>query len=127
MKKLLFFIIILLIGLYSINEKTHWITNRTHEITDVTKASTTLLHKMEGQEHVHGFFVHITGHIEGKAKIKLYQSSGKGNLYKSEDISGDVDIEWGGDWYTRVLKIEYESIIDVKGGELSLEYAFYGL
>ena len=81
---------------------------------------------MENQEHVYGYYVHITGYIEGKAKIKLDQSSGKGKLYKSENISGEVDIKWGGDWYADVLEIEYEPMVDVKNGSLSFEYAFDG-
>ena len=127
MKKTLLFISILAIGLYYINEKTHWITNRTYELKDVSKSSVILFHKMKTQEHVYDFFVHITGHIEGKAKITLnYQNSSK-NPYKIENISGDVDIKWGGDWYADVLKIEYEPIVDVKNGSLSFEYAFNGL
>ena len=126
MKKLLLFITILSIGLYYVNEKTRWITNRVYEIDDVSKKSTILLHKMEGQEHVHGFFVHIRGDIDGKAKIRLYQSSGKGNLYKSEKISNHVDIKWGGDWYADELKIEYKPLSDIRSGSLSLEYAFEG-
>jgi hypothetical protein len=127
MKKTLLFISILAIGLYYLNKETHWITNRTYELRDVRKSSTILLYKMEVQEHVHGFFVHITGHIEGKAKITLnYQNSSK-NPHRIENISGDVDIKWGGDWYADVLKIEYEPMVNVKGGLLSLEYAFNGL
>ena len=124
MKKLLLFITILAIGLYYINEKRHWITTRTYELKDVSKSATILLHKMKTQGNVYGYHVHITGHIEGKSKIKLYQSSGKGHLYKSENISGEVDIKWGGDWYADVLKIEYEPMVDVKNGTLFFEYAF---
>ena len=126
MKKILLFITILAIGLYYINQKTHWITNRTYEISDVRTSSTILLHKRETQEHVHGFFVGITGYIEGKEKLTLdYQNSSK-NPHRIENISGNVDIKWGGDWYADVLKIEYEPIADVKGGSLSLEYNFDG-
>ena len=127
MKKLLLFIIILLaIGLYYINEKTDLITNRVYEIKDVSKKSTIFLHKIEAQEYVHGFFVHIRGNIDGKAKIALnYLNSGK-NPQRSEDISGEVDIKWGGDWYADELKIEYEPLSNITKGSLSLEYAFDG-
>ena len=67
-KKTLLFISILAIGLYYINEKTHWITNRTYELKDVSKSSVILFHKMKTQEHVYDFFVHITGHIARKGK-----------------------------------------------------------
>ena len=127
MKKLLLFITILAIGLYYVNEKTDWITNRTYEITDVSKASTFFLHKLENQEHVYGFSVHITGHIDGKANIKLYQSSDKGNVYKSKNVSGNVDMTWGGDWYADSLKIEYVPLSNIRKGLLSLEYAFDGM
>jgi len=52
---------------------------------------------MRGQEHVHGYSVYITSYIDGKAKIKLHQHSGKGQLYKNENISGKVNIEWSRD------------------------------
>ena len=126
MKKLLLFIIILAIGLYYVNEKTRWITNRVYEIEDVSKKSTILLHKMEVQENVYGFFVHIRGKINGKAKITLEYLDSDRNPYRSEDISGDVDIKWGGDWYADKLKIEYEPLSDIGSGSLSLEYDFDG-
>ena len=126
-KSLLLFLTILAIGVYYVNEKTHWITNRTYQLVDVTKPSTTLLQKIKGQEHVFGFFLHITGHIEGKAKITLnYQDSSK-NPHRIENISGDVDIKWGGDWYADVLEIKYKPIANVKSGVLSFEYAFDGV
>ena len=127
MKKLLLFITILAIGLYYINEKRHCITTRTYEPKDVSKSSMIFLKKMKTQGNVYGYHVHITGYIEGKAKIKLYQSSGKGHLYKSENISDEVDIKWGGDWYADVLKIEYEPLSEIKNGTLSFEYAFDSL
>jgi len=127
MKKTLLFISILAIGLYYINEKTHWITNRTYELKDVSKSATILLNKMKVQENVYGFSLHIIGHIEGKAKVTLnYQDSSK-NPHRIENISGDVDIKWGGDWYADVLKIEYEPMANVKNGSLSFEYAFDAL
>jgi len=126
-KKLLLFLTILAIGVYYVNKKTHWITNRTYQLVDVTKPSITLLHKMKGQEHVFGFFVHITGHIEGKGRVKLSYPNSNTKSYKIEDISGDVDIKWGGDWYADVLEIKYEPIANVKSGVLSFEYAFDGV
>ena len=127
MKKTLLFISILAIGLYYINEKTYWITNRTYELKDVSKSATILLNKMKVQENVYGFSLHIIGHIEGKAKVTLnYQDSSK-NPHRIENISGDVDIKWGGDWYADVLKIEYEPMANVKNESLSFEYAFDAL
>jgi len=126
MKKILSILVLLFIGLYYIDTQTHWITNRTYKIDDVSKKETILLYKMKVQEHVYGFFVQIRGHIDGSAKFKFYNSSGKGFFYKYKTVSGDVDIRWSGDWYTETIEMEYLPI-DVKGGELSLEYSFYGI
>ena len=127
MKKLLLAITILVIGLYYINKKTRWITNRVYEIEDVSKKSTILLHKMEIQENVHGVFVHIRGEINGRARVKIYQDSDKEILYRDEEISNRIDLKWGGDWYIDKLKIEYEPLSNITHGSLSLEYAFGGI
>ena len=123
LKTTLFTLTLLFLGLYYINSQTHWITNRTYEVKDISKQETIILHKIKTQEHVHGFSLNITGHINGKAKIVLYHDT---DIYKSATISNKVNLEWGGDWYTDTLKIEYEPI-DVKDSELSLEYNFKGL
>jgi len=126
MKKVVLIVTLLLLGLFYINTQTHWITNRTYKVKDVSKKEKIVLHKMKVQEHVHAFFVQIRGHINGIAKIKFYNSLGKGVLYRYKTISGDVNIRWEGDWYTDIIEIEYEPI-DVKEGELSLEYSFDGV
>jgi len=126
MKKLLIFLIILAIGLFYLDQKTHWITNRTHDIKDVTKPSTIVLHKMKVQEHVHGFYVHVKGYIDGSAKLAIYDDD-PSRKYSSDErnISGEVDVEFGGEWYSDIIRIEYEPK-HVKSGELSIEYDFDG-
>ena len=126
MKKILLIIILLLLVLYYIDTQTHCITNRIYKLENVSKKQTIMLYKIKTQEHVHHYFVHIIGHLDGSTKIKLYQSLKNKNPYKSAKITGDIDIKWGGDWYVDTLRIEYEPI-DVKEGQLSLEYAFYGI
>jgi len=125
MKKTLFILILLFFGLYYVDTQTHWITNRVYEINNVSKKQKITLYKMKGQEHIYRFSVHITGHINGNAKIKFYNSSGAGLLYKYKTISRDVDIKWGGDWYTDIIEMEYNPI-DVIKGNLSIEYSFDG-
>ena len=126
MKKILFTITLLLLGLYYIDTQTHCITNRIYKIKDVAQKEKIVLHKIKAQEHVHSFFIHITGDIDGDAKIKLYNSSGAGLPYKYKNLSGDVNFKWGGDWYTDIIEMEYLPI-DVKEGKLSIEYAFNGI
>ena len=71
--------------------------------------------------------MHIYGHIDGKAKIAMYQNSAKGNLYKTATISSDTDIKWSGERYADKIVIVYEPIGKVKSGLLKIAYKFKGL
>jgi len=126
MKKLLIFLIILAIGLFYLDQKTHWITNRTHDIKDVTNPSTIVLHKMEVQEHVYDFYVHVKGYIDGSAKLAFSYDSKNKKPYRHEFISGEVDVKWEGNWYADTLIVDYTPST-VTSGELSITYDFHGL
>ena len=129
MKLLLIITLITLIGitLWIYNNETSYTpnqVNRVYRIEDIGKKSTILLHKRESQGDIYSFFVYITGNIDGKARLTLDYQDSSNNPQRSEDVSGEVAIKWGGDWYADKLKIEYEPLSDITNGSLSLEYDF---
>ena len=64
-------------------------------------------------------------YIEGSAKLAISYDTENKKPYRHEFISGEVDVEFGGEWYSDIIRIEYEPK-HVKSGELSIEYDFDG-
>jgi hypothetical protein len=93
---------------------------RTHDIADVRKAETITLKKASGQKTIHALSVTGSGEIDGNAEIALILNGGP---YKTESLSGSVDFQWGGDWYSDQAEIRYAPA-SVTGGTLRLEYEF---
>ena len=50
----------------------------------------------------------------------------KGKEYKTANLSGMVNFDWGGDWYSDSAEIIYHPI-NVKGGKISINYCFFDL
>jgi len=71
----------------------------------------------------------VTGYfkyIEGSAKLAISYDLKNKKPYRHEFISGEVDVKWGGDWYTDTLIVDYTPST-VTSGELSITYTFHGL
>ena len=49
-----------------------------------------------------------------------------GEPYKVKKLSGKVNFEWGGDWYSETAEIRYEPV-KVRSGRLILHYRFHRL
>lgn len=96
---------------------------RTFDISDITKSETIILEKDPGQGTIYSLTVNGEGRIEGKAEIALILN---GDPYKTERLSGTVDFQWGGDWYSDQAEIRY-SPKSTTGGSLRLRYKFNGL
>lgn len=89
-------------------------------VDDVTKPRAIAINKDPSQGNIHSISVIAKGHLDGSAEIILILN---GKPYKTEHLSGDVDFQWGGDWYSDAAQIEYKPL-SVKNGYLSLHYRF---
>ena len=92
-----------------------------YEIKDITNPEVVILKKEIKQGNIHAITISGTGQISGEAKIILILN---GASYNSEDISGKVSFNWGGDWYSDTAEIRYDpvSVID---GQLSIKFRFH--
>ena len=68
---------------------------------------------------VHSIAVRGRGNIAGRARISLIE----GGVSRETEIENNVDFKWSGDWFSDTAEIKYEPI-EVKGGELVIEYVF---
>jgi hypothetical protein len=94
--------------------------NRTYDLSDATQAETIILEKESKQGYIHSWSVAGDGNIDGEAEIVLMLN---GNPYHTEKLSGAVDFEWSGDWYSDEAEIIYTPT-SITGGSLSLSYKF---
>lgn len=92
-----------------------------YEIEDVTKPEIVILNKEMNQKNIHAITISGKGQISGVAKICLILN---GAPYKSEDISGKVSFNWGGDWYSDTAEISY-SPISISDGQLTIKFKFH--
>ena len=107
--------------------------NQTHAIADVTKSETIILKKEASQDAIHYINVVGKGTLEGTAEIVLILND---KPYRTEKLSGTVDFQWSGEWYSDSATIEYKVIMSphskrkalytssVKSGSLNLQYHF---
>ena len=86
----------------------------------MAKAETITLQKETTQGDIHYITIVGKGNLDGTAEIVLILT---GKPHKTEKLSGTVDFEWNGDWYSNSAKIEYRPS-SVKSGSLRLEYNF---
>jgi hypothetical protein len=90
-------------------------------VNDVRKPETLVLRKSGGGTHVFALTVRGAGEITGKATVSLVLN---GTPYKTEQLSGKVEFEWRGDWYSNTTEVRYEPV-DVRGGNIVLKYKFH--
>jgi hypothetical protein len=91
-----------------------------HIVTDVTKEQLITLSKSKSNKTINRMKVHVTGYIDGEAQIYIILND---KPYKTEEISGDVNFKWTGDWYSDIMEIKYKPS-SVNGGKLNLQYLF---
>lgn len=96
------------------------IGDRTYNLADVTKPEVIILKKNAEQGAIYSYSIICSGEINGNAEIALLLNGGP---YKTEKLSGKVDIHWSGDWYADQAEIRYTSS-SVTGGNLKLKYVF---
>lgn len=94
--------------------------NKTYEVSDVTQPETIVLEKESKQGKIHSWSVVGDGKIDGDAEIVLMLN---GEPYQTEKLSGAVDFQWSGDWYSDEAAIMYTPT-SVTDGSLSLNYKF---
>ena len=93
------------------------------EIKNITNTETLILKKLSNQSNIHSLKIKGSGNIDGEAKISLILN---GKEYKTANLSGMVNFDWGGDWYSDSAEIIYHPI-NVKGGKISINYCFFNL
>src|SRR4051794_17060235 len=74
-------------------------------VRDVREAESLILGQATGNHHTWGISIRGSGRIDGEATITLLLA---GQPYKVEKLSGEVDFEWGGDWYSETAEVRYE-------------------
>ncbi len=91
-------------------------------VSDVKQRETLVLGKEAGKP-IFGMMIRGSGHIEGEAEIALILG---GHPYRVVNLSGTVEFEWGGDWYSETAEVRYEPK-NVRSGQLTLRYQFHRL
>jgi hypothetical protein len=91
------------------------------EVKDVRQPETLVLGEETGNPHTHGIYIRGSGEVVGDATITLLLG---GKPYKVAQLSGKVDFEWGGDWYSETAEARYEPG-DVQSGKVVIYYRFY--
>lgn len=90
------------------------------QVTDVAKSETIVLKQNAGSGAVIGISISGAGSVDGEATISLILN---GESYKTERLNGVVNFRWDAEWYAENAEIRYEAI-NVKSGELIIEYSF---
>ncbi len=92
-------------------------------ISDVARPCVIMLEKRAGQGNVYSVSIRVEGHIEGIAELSLNEN---GRSYRSERLSGKVDLNLNGDWYTNSAELKYRPV-SVRKGVLRITYDFHSL
>jgi hypothetical protein len=90
-------------------------------VTDVRRAEILVLATKDTGANVHALTIRVSGEIEGQATLTLILN---GEPYKTEQLTGKISFEWGGDWYADTAEIRYEPV-NVQSGNVKLQYRFH--
>ena len=90
-------------------------------VSDVRQPETIVLDRETGYDNVRWLTVRGAGFLNGEATISLVVD---GQPYRVEPLKGEIDFEWGGDWYSETAEIRYEPG-EVRSGTVSLHYKFH--
>ena len=100
----------------------YWMFPQWESVPDVTRQSELVLHPRAHQNSIYGISIRVSGQIEGNAQLVILDGGGK--QYRVFELSGDVDVDFTGDWYSDEVALAYKPI-QVRGGILKLRYSFY--
>jgi len=118
MKKLVLLVGLLLAAIIAAWLLWHFVSMSS--VSDARQAKTLVL-ATGSNELVHSITIHGSGKIDEDATITLI---GNGKPYKVEQLSGDIDFEWSGDWYSTTSEVRYQPV-NVRAGEVVLRYRFH--
>jgi hypothetical protein len=90
-------------------------------VRNVREAETLVLGRETGSPYTWAISIRGSGRIDGEATISLLM--GEGRPYQTEHLSGTVDFEWSGDWYSETARVRYEPV-NVRSGNVVLRYRF---
>lgn len=107
------------LGLLSCDESNYESIRHT-KVTDIQKDEIIKIERINSESPTVSILIKGTGKIEGQATISLMMH---GKAYRTEELSGEIDFVWSGDWYSDAAKIEYITK-DVSSGDLMLGYRF---
>lgn len=74
------------------------------EITNLKEPQTIILHKKAYQKEIVSMALRCYGIIDGEAQLSLMLN---GKRYKTETMKGNINIKWGGDWYSDSMELRY--------------------
>ena len=94
--------------------------SQSYEIKDVTKPEVVTFKKELKQGNIHAITISGKGQICGEGKIILLLNE---KPYKTANLSGKVNFQWGGDWYSDTAEIRYQPS-SVASGQLQITYRF---
>lgn len=92
-------------------------------VNDVRKPENLVLRTSSDGTRIYALTVRGSGEIAGKATVSLLLNN---SPYRTEQLSGKIDFEWRGDWYSNTANIRYEPT-DVRSGNVVLKYEFHGI
>lgn len=111
------FVLLALIGITGCN-----MFGETYTLPDVTKETMVTLHKKDSQKKaISGMRVDISGHVDGLADITLMLD---GQPYDTKHVTGDIKINFSGEWYADTINIQYKPV-SVQTGNISMNYEFF--
>jgi len=94
-------------------------SNQQFIVNDVSKSQDIFLESHKSG-NVHSLTITVTGDITGNSEIALMAGE---KPYKLENITGKVNVTWGGDWYSEKATIRYTPK-NASDGKLVIDYKF---
>jgi len=91
-------------------------------VRDVREAETLILGQGTGNPGTWALSIRGSGQVDGEATVSLLL--GEGRPYHVQRLSGKVDFEWSGDWYSETAKVRYEPV-SVRSGKVVLHHRFH--
>ena len=118
-KTFLLIITILLISFYFLIDR-----YQTYKLRNLNAKQYIYLNKKETQKNVVGYKIIFKGYIDGKAKIVIYNED---KIYNEKIISDKIEFNWGGDWYSDTIKLQYIPLSKIKKGKIEISYILESL
>jgi len=113
-KTSLLIITILLISFYFLIDR-----YQTYKLHNLNTKQYIYLNKKDTQKNVVGYKIIFKGYIDGRAKIIIYNGD---KIYNEKIISNKIEFNWGGDWYSDAIKLQYIPLSKIKKGNIEISY-----